>query len=275
MDTCIVLIYCLCDDLLKWQHHRDDPQCVLSDAEIMTIAIVAARYFGGNQALSREFLVEQGYIGHAISRSRLCRRLARVRHQFMTLFHLLGEVSQACNPENIYVLDSLPVVVCDNYRIRRCKLYRSAEYHGYQASKHRYFYGLKIHLVVTKEGLPVEFLLSPGAMNDASLLDQFDFDLPPNAQIIGDKAYNAYLVEDIMADCNLALLPLRKQNSKRPREGWLNYLLATYRKRVETAGSQIERLLPKHIHAVTPEGFEFKTILFVLASTIDRLYTFE
>jgi hypothetical protein len=59
MDTCIVLIYCLCDDLLKWQHHRDDPQCVLSDAEIMTIAIVAARYFGGNQALSREFLVEQ------------------------------------------------------------------------------------------------------------------------------------------------------------------------------------------------------------------------
>ena len=55
----------------------------------------------------------------------------------------------------------------------------------------------------------------------------------------------------------------------------MNYLLATYRKRVETAGSQIERLLPKHIHAVTPEGFEFKTILFVLASTIDRLYTFE
>jgi hypothetical protein len=45
MDTCIVLIYCLCDDLLKWQHHRDDPQCVLSDAEIMTIGIVAALAF--------------------------------------------------------------------------------------------------------------------------------------------------------------------------------------------------------------------------------------
>ena len=45
-----------------------------------------------------------------------------------------------------------------------------------------------------------------------------------------------------MTDCNLALLPLRKQNSKRPRSGWLNYLVATYRKRVETAGSQIERL---------------------------------
>lgn len=114
-----------------------------------------------------------------------------MRHQFMTLFHLLGEVRKACNPENICLLDNLPVAVCDNYRIRRCKLYRSAEYRGYQASKHRYFYGLKIHLVVTKEGLPFKFLLSPSVMNDANLLDQFDFDLPHNEQIIGDKAYNA------------------------------------------------------------------------------------
>lgn len=130
MDTCIVLVYCLCDDLLKWQHHRDDPQCVLSDAEVMTIGIVAAMYFGGNQALSRTMLAEQGYIKHPISRSRLSRRLGRVRHQFMTLFHLLGEVSRESNSENIYLLDSLPVAVCDNYRIRRCKLYRSAEYRG-------------------------------------------------------------------------------------------------------------------------------------------------
>jgi len=272
MDTCIVLVYCLCDDLLKWQHHRDDPQSMLTDAEVMTIALVAALYFGGNQALSRTMLAEGGYIKHKISRSRLSRRLGRVRHQFMTLFRLLGEVSKEGNPENIYLLDSLPVAACDNYRIRRCKLYRSAEYRGYQASKKRYFYGLKIHLVVTKEGLPVEFLLSPGAWNDAALLDQFDFDLPPNAQVIGDKAYNVYLVEDIMAECNLALLPIRKQNSTRPRPGWLTYLLTTYRKQVETAGSQIERLLPKHIHATSADGFELKVVLFVLASTIDRLY---
>ena len=40
----------------------------------------------------------------------------------------------------------------------------------------------------------------------------------------------------------------------------MTYLLAHYRKQVETAGSQIERLLPKHIHAVTADGFELKTI---------------
>jgi hypothetical protein len=32
---------------------------------------------------------------------------------------------------------------------------------------------------------------------------------------------------------------------------------------VETAGSLLERLLPKSIHAVTAEGFELKVALFV------------
>jgi hypothetical protein len=58
MDTNIVLVDCLCDDLLKWQHHRNDSQCMLSDAEIMTIAIVAAMYFHGNQAMAHLFLSE-------------------------------------------------------------------------------------------------------------------------------------------------------------------------------------------------------------------------
>ena len=272
MDTNIVLVYCLCDDLLKWQHHCNDSQCMLSDAEIMTIAIVAAMYFHGNQAMARLFLSEQGYVKHTISRSRLCRRLAKVRHQFLTLFNLLGEVAKEQNADNIYIIDSLPIAVCDNYRIRRCKLYRDEAYRGYQASKRRYFYGLKIHLVVTKTGKPVEFFLSPGAFSDTAALDQFDFDLPPEAWIVGDTAYNVYLIEDILADCDLFLLPLRKNNSKRPHPGWLRYLLATYRKTVETAGSQIERLLPKHIHAVTADGFELKTMLFVLASSIFAIF---
>jgi hypothetical protein len=67
---------------------------MLNDAEIMTIAIVAAMYFGGNQALARLLLYEQGYLKRTISRSRLCRRLKRVQHQFVTLFRLLGTTSR-------------------------------------------------------------------------------------------------------------------------------------------------------------------------------------
>jgi hypothetical protein len=46
---------------------------------------------------------------------------------------------------------------------------------------------------------------------------------------------------------------------------------ADYRKRIETVGSLLERMLPKTIHAVTAEGFELKVFLLVLAYSINCL----
>ena len=78
MDGTIVTCYCLCDDLLQALHHHNDPQCQLSDAEILTIAIVAARFFSGNHALALIFMAEQGYVPVQLSESRFNRRLYRV-----------------------------------------------------------------------------------------------------------------------------------------------------------------------------------------------------
>jgi hypothetical protein len=44
-----------------------------------------------------------------------------------------------------------------------------------------------------------------------------------------------------------------------------------YRKKIETVGSLIERMLPKSIHAVTAAGFELKIFLFVLAYSMNCL----
>lgn len=56
METEILTIYCLCDELLKAFGHHDHPQCVMNNAEVMTVAIVAAMNFGGNFALARAWL---------------------------------------------------------------------------------------------------------------------------------------------------------------------------------------------------------------------------
>ena len=39
MDTQLITIYCLCDDLLQALHHREDKQRAMSDAEVMTTAL--------------------------------------------------------------------------------------------------------------------------------------------------------------------------------------------------------------------------------------------
>ncbi len=271
MDSEIVAIYCLCDDLLKAMHHIEDGQCQMSDAEVMTTAVIAARYFGGNIEKARALLKQRIYIPTMLSRSRLNRRLHRVKGFFLTLFAILGEHWKEMNPASLYVIDSFPVAACDQYRVLRARLYQGEAYRGYAASKRRYFYGLKLNLMVTVHGQPVEFFLTPGRYADVVNLRWYNFDLPTGSQIFADKAYNDYRFEAMLAEHGLRLLPIRKKNSLRPHSVELAKQISSYRKVVETTGSLFTQLLPKSIHAVTSAGFEMKIALFVLALSLQFL----
>lgn len=271
MDTQIVAVFCLCDDILKSLSHYEDRQCKIKDAEVITTAIVSGMYFGGNIEKARRHMQEYGYISKMISKSRFNRRLHNLSDLLSVFFSILGETWKYLNENSVYVIDSFPIAACDNYRICRSKLYQGSEWRGYQASKKRYYYGLKLHLLVTEHGEPVEFFLSPASFSDVSGLKAFAFDLPDGAILTGDKAYNDYVVEDVLNEAGIQFTPLRKKNSTRPNYPWIHYLLSSYRKVVETTGSLIEQLLPKHIHAVTARGFEIKVALFSLACSVNFL----
>lgn len=272
MDTQIIVVYCLSEDMLTALHHYEDKQRQMSDAEVMTTAIVAMLYFKGNFCMASRFLSDGNYIPNMLSKSRFNRRLHNIADLFLTLFLRLSETWKKLNEKSVYVIDSYPIAVCDNYRICRSKIYHGENWRGYIASKKRYFYGVRIHIMVTEQGEPVEFFLEPGAFSDTSALGLYVFDLPEHSWVIGDKAYNDYTIEDVMREAGIELLPLRKKNSLRPVPPYMTYLQSGIRKIVETTGSLIERLLPKSIHAVTAKGFELKVALFVLACSINFLW---
>jgi hypothetical protein len=125
---------------------------------------------------------------------------------------------------------------------------------------------------VTEQGEPVEFFLEPGAFSDTCALALYNFDLPTDTFVTGDKAYNDYTIEDVVRAAGIQLIPLRKKNSLRPVPAYMTYFQASIRKIIETTGSLIERLLPKSIHAVSARGFELKVALFVLACSIHFLW---
>lgn len=278
MNTTLTLTYCLIDDMLQAIKHREAPQCTVSDAEVMTTALCAARFFHGNFATARLFLQEHGYIPRMLSKSQFNRRLHRTSDLFMRLFQGLARFfkAQEEDAENRFLIDSFPVKVCDNIRIDQCRIYPKEAtedaFRGYIASKRCYFYGLKIFLMTTHKGHPVEVFFTPGSSSDTAQLKQFDFDLAEGATVYGDKAFNEYFTEDLLALASeIDLSPLRKKNSRRKEPAYVEYVQHYYRKGVETAGSLIERRLPKTIHAVTAAGFELKVFLFVLAFSIDGL----
>lgn len=271
MNNEIVAIYCLCDDILKAMNHRSNEQQQMSDAEVMTTAIVAAIYFWGNFEKARKQLSEPHYIPTMLSKSRLNRRLHRIEPTLLTVFEVLGQAWKQLNPDDVYSLDSFPIPICDNIRISRSKLYDGQEaYRGYQSSKKRYFYGIKIHLMVTEAGEPVEFFLTPGSFADVKGLKVFPFALPENSVVYADKAYTDYEVEDLLLDAEkIHLSAMRKSNSRRPVPAYVQFVQHYKRKIIETSGSLISQFLPKSIHAVTSSGFELKIMLFVLALSVN------
>ncbi len=276
MDDTITTIYYLCDELLKTTGHRDDRQVKLSTAEVMTIPLVAATFFSGNIEASRSFLDEYDYIEKAISKSRFNRRLHAIDpYLWQQLFDLLAEVFKQCHPEQTYVVDSLPVAACDNIRICRSKLYPPQEhgkaFRGYVASKRRYFYGLRVHLVTTGAGEPVEFCLAAASEADISVFKEMSLELPEGSIICADKGYTDYHYEDLLEEVGLHLKAQRKKNSKREMPAWEEFLGKPIRQYIETVFSKLSAMFSRKIHAVTPRGFELKIVCFLVAFSIQCL----
>jgi hypothetical protein len=266
-------IYCFVDDLLKAMQHREDSRAEFSDAEVVSTAIVAMLFFGGNFERARSFLHSSGMMPRMLSRSRLSRRLSRLSDLIDLIFHQLGQTLKELNMESRYSLDSFPIAMCDNIRISRSRLAQGTEFRGYLASKRRYFYGVRVQVVVTVEGVPVEYSILPGSLSDIEGLAALPLCLPVGAEVAADAAYTYYEWEDALAESDgVRLLVGRKRNSKRRDVPVVHDYKQWLRRRIETVFGEITKLFPKKIHATTLSGFILKISLFLFAYQLDKAF---
>jgi hypothetical protein len=266
-------IYCFVDDLLKAMQHSEDSRARFSDAEVVSTAIVAMLFFGGNFERARSFLHSSGMMPRMLSRSRLSRRLSRLSDLIDLVFHQLGQTLKELNLESRYSLDSFPVAMCDNIRISRSRLAQGTEFRGYLASKRRYFYGVRVQVVITVEGVPVEYSILPGSLSDIEGLAALPLALPLGAEVAADAAYTYYEWEDALAESDgVRFLVGRKRNSKRRDVPLLHDYKQWLRRRIETVFGEITKLFPKKIHATTLSGFILKISLFLFAYQVDKAF---
>ena len=266
MPDKIITLYCFFDDLLKALNHHDDEQALLSTAEVMTVACVAVEWFTGNHQKALDFVISHHYI-KPFSKSRFNRRLHRIPETlWQCAFSVLTQISRQTKT---FLVDTFPVPVCRNIRIRRCRLYRDEAFRGYTASKKEYFYGLKVCLIVSESGRPIEVVLAPGSTADLALLRSMPLDLPEQSALIGDKGFlDLPLESDLKADACLHLLVPRRSNMKAQLDDLVQGVAGSLRKQVETTFSQLAERLARSIHAVTARGFELKVFLTVLTYTL-------
>ncbi|HLL43976.1 MAG TPA: IS982 family transposase [Segetibacter sp.] len=268
----IIAIYCFVDDLLKGTGRQENAGRKVSDSEIITSAIVSALYFGGHLDNGRHFMKMTGLSPLMLDKSRFNRRLHALSDLLFQLFFQIGQHLKAVAGANDYVLHSFPVAVCDNIRISRCRLLKGEQWRGKHASMRRYFYGVKVQVLTTSSGIPVEFSFVPGSESDVEALRKLPLTVAPESSIYADSAYTDYTIEDDAKDGEmLRLMIQRKSNSKRKDEPWIRFLKEHMRKGIETTFSMLKGLFLRKIHAVTFKGFLLKIVLFIVRFTFNKL----
>jgi len=268
----IIRIYCIIDDILKGVGHQEDNRRKVSDSEIITTALVSALYFGGHLDNSRGFMKMTKLVPDMLDKSRFNRRLHQLSDLLFGIFYQIGNYLKSMAGASEYVIDSFPVAVCDNIRISRCKLLKGKQWRGKQCSMRRYFYGVKVQVLVNDQGIPVEFGFVPGCESDVQALKKLPLSVAAESKIYGDAAYTDYQTEDDMREADLVQLMIqRKSNSLRKDEPWIKFIKEQMRKGIETSFSEIKALFLRKIHAVTFKGFLLKLVMFILAFTLNKI----
>ncbi len=274
MELKIIFIYSFCSDMLHAAGIKSDPQCKMNLAEIMTVAITAALFYGGNFSRARQVLMWNGHITNMLSESRLNRQLHAIDASIWQMaFHIVAQVFHRENNTLEYLVDSMPVEVCANYRSYRCKILKGKEFIGFCKAKKKFYYGFKLHMLTTASGLPVEFIITPASHADITAFKTMHIDLREGSKIYGDKAYTDYQLEEELSDiAGIHFLPERKVNSKRQHSGSLNSIRGKLRKKIETSFSSLTRLLPRRIDAVTTQGFIMKLLIFIFSFSLQKIF---
>lgn len=268
-----IAIYCFLDDLLlKINPEAIDNRRKLTDAQMVTIVIVAAKYFYGNQASACSYL--QSHYGFTMpDKSNFNRMLHKLADLIAELFFHLGLIFKHLNISNSYLIDSFPVPVCKNIRIRGAKLVGGKTYRGYNASKREYFYGFKVHVITTAEGIPIHYLVTAGSVHDNTAFQGMDMDLPVGSELYGDAAYLNQEMKELLLDFEGVSLKAATKKNTLIRNTWAEELENRYyRKRIENTFADITAKFPRKIHAVTAKGFLLKILCCIIMFILDKQF---
>ncbi len=74
-DDLIVTVYVVLDEMMAALGHRSHRLAQIDDAEVLTVAVVAAKYFANNHERALAVMHGMGYLAKSLSASRFNRRL--------------------------------------------------------------------------------------------------------------------------------------------------------------------------------------------------------
>ena len=178
LDTFLVALYTIVDDLYREHCARHKPQRPgkhpeLSDSEVLTLAL-CAQWFGSSERAFIRHAMEhwRAYFPRLLSQSAYHRRS---RDLAGVLVHLVAVVAQELRAyaAPYQTFDTVPVPLMRRCRGQRHRLFGDEAAIGKGGSDKDWYYGCKLLVAVTDEGVITGFLLAPASTEDRWVAEAF------------------------------------------------------------------------------------------------------
>jgi|SRR5215470_4545466 len=233
--------------LAKWRtsNHR---QPAFTDAEVLTIALLQS-YFR-TPTLKRTFLLVLANDPQAFPKCPTYKQwLARLHRLTAHLQALLQEVAQAfADGPLFYLLDAQPIPLCHPLRHGRVLLLREAGAWFGKTTK-GWFFGFKLHLLVSAKGLILNAILTPGNWDDRDVATALVQAVESGGVCLGDRGYRREALQEELLEEDGILL-LTRADAEARQQG----LLCSVRERVETVFSQLWARFATQVYARSWRG---------------------
>jgi hypothetical protein len=267
LDTLLTALYVFCDDhLAPAERRRPGRRKKLSDAELICLAV--AQVLLGFPSQHHWLRFCYGRLGHLFPylphQPGYHKRLIKATPLIQQAIQKLA-TQVPSHTDQLRLLDATPLP-CGTSRqtAKRSELAGLANY-GYCASHSRYYWGLKLYLVTTLEGMPVVWCLADPKLGEREVATELlghacDLAaLPTGVVVIGDKGFAGRDFDRDMTELGITFIrPDRRDETHRYGN------LAPIRQRIESIINTTKRQLSLEQHGA-------RTAAGVLARIAQRL----
>src|SRR5262245_52981226 len=210
LQDLLLLVSCLVDDHLKAlglsspRQRGPDPE--VADSEVITIELVG-EYLG----LDRDARLFWHFRQHhradfpalaRVHRTTFARQAANLWRVKQLLQRRLAE--GLSGPVADWLVDSMPLPVCRFGRGGFCKGFRGQAAFGYDPLQKQAYFGFRLHLRSSREGVILDYELAPANASDLAVLPELA--PPPGTTGIGDRNYWSPQVTADLAAAGVRLL---------------------------------------------------------------------
>jgi hypothetical protein len=140
----------------------------------------------------------------------------------------------------ISFVDSTSIRVCKNKRIPRHKVFKGIAKRG--KSTVGYFYGFKLHFIINDKGEILNFMITPGNVDDRDPLKMKSFVEKIKGKLYADKGYISKQLTEVLFIDGLHLITTIRNNMKNILMEMKDKILLRKRSVIETINDQLKNI---------------------------------